>query len=52
PVLGWEGFSKLREVVSLPIYVIGGLSLEDLPQARQHGAQGIAAIRTLWPTDL
>lgn len=49
PVLGWEGFSKLREAVSLPLYAIGGLSLEDLRQARQHGAQGIASIRALWP---
>ena len=49
--LGWEGFAKLRESVSLPIYAIGGLSPADLPEARQHGAQGIAAIRSLWPKD-
>ena len=48
--LGWEGFAKLRESVSLPIYAIGGLSPADLHEARQHGAQGIAAIRALWPT--
>jgi 8-oxo-dGTP diphosphatase len=47
--LGWEGFAKLRESVSLPIYAIGGLAPADLPEARQHGAQGIAAIRSLWP---
>ena len=47
--LGWEGFAKLRESVSLPIYAIGGLGPADLDQARQHGAQGIAAIRGLWP---
>ena len=47
--LGWEGFAKLRESVSLPIYAIGGLTPADLPEARQHGAQGIAAIRSLWP---
>lgn len=49
PTLGWEAFATLRESVSLPIYAIGGLSPDDLPQARQHGAQGIAAIRALWP---
>jgi 8-oxo-dGTP diphosphatase len=48
--LGWEGFARLRESVSLPIYAIGGLSPEHLAEARQHGAQGIAAIRTLWPS--
>jgi 8-oxo-dGTP diphosphatase len=48
--MGWEGFARLRESVSLPIYAIGGLSPEHLAEARQHGAQGIAAIRTLWPS--
>ena len=47
--LGWEGFAKLRESVSLPIYAIGGLSPADIHEARQHGAQGVAAIRALWP---
>ena len=47
--LGWEGFARLRENVSLPIYAIGGMSPLDIPEARQHGAQGIAAIRALWP---
>lgn len=50
--LGWEGFAKLRESVSLPIYAIGGLSPADIHEARQHGAQGIAAIRSLWPSSL
>lgn len=49
PPLGWPGFAGLRESVSLPIYAIGGLSPQDIPHARQHGAQGIAAIRGLWP---
>ncbi|MGO1071142.1 Nudix family hydrolase [Lysobacter sp. CA199] len=46
--IGWEAFAALRESVSLPIYAIGGLGLEDLGEARRHGAQGIAAIRSLW----
>ena len=46
--LGWEGFAALREAVSLPIYAIGGLGVGDIPEARRHGAQGIAAIRSLW----
>ena len=49
PALGWEGFVALREQVALPIYAIGGLAPDDLPVARGHGAQGIAAIRSLWP---
>jgi 8-oxo-dGTP diphosphatase len=47
--LGWSGFAGLRENVSLPMYAIGGLQPADITQARQHGAQGIAAIRGLWP---
>lgn len=47
--LGWARFAALRETVSLPIYAIGGLTPADIPQARQHGAQGVAAIRSLWP---
>jgi len=50
--LGWDGFAKLREAVSLPIYAIGDLSPDDLAHARQHGAQGVAAIRSLWPAEV
>lgn len=47
--LGWPGFVHLREGVSLPIYAIGGMKPADIDEARRHGAQGIAAIRSLWP---
>ena len=47
--LEWKGFATLREETPLPIYAIGGLSPADISTARQHGAQGIAAIRALWP---
>jgi 8-oxo-dGTP diphosphatase len=49
--MGWAAFSTLREGVSLPLYAIGGLGPDDIAQARSHGAQGIAAIRSLWPAD-
>jgi len=48
--LGWSGFRALREQASLPIYALGGMTLDDIRIARCHGAQGIAAIRGLWPT--
>ncbi len=47
--IGWDRFAALREQVSLPIYAIGGLRPVDIDVARAHGAQGIAAIRALWP---
>jgi 8-oxo-dGTP diphosphatase len=48
--IGWEAFAAMRERVSLPIYAIGGLGPADVDEARAHGAQGIAAIRGLWPS--
>jgi 8-oxo-dGTP diphosphatase len=50
PPLGWEAFTALREETALPMYAIGGMTPEDISTARAHGAQGIAAIRALWPT--
>ena len=47
--IGWEAFSQMREQVSLPIYALGGMRPADISSARTHGAQGIAAIRGLWP---
>lgn len=49
PGIGWTRFVQLREAVSLPIYAIGGLGPDDVTAARAHGAQGVAAIRALWP---
>jgi len=49
--LGFDGFAKLREETVLPIYALGGMTPEHLAQARAHGAQGIAAIRGLRPSD-
>ncbi len=45
--IGWAGFAAMRESVSLPLYAIGGLGPGDVDEARQHGAQGIAGIRSL-----
>ena len=47
--IGWNRFAELREQVALPIYAIGGMEPGDVETARTHGAQGIAAIRGLWP---
>jgi 8-oxo-dGTP diphosphatase len=50
--IGWSRFSRLREAISLPLYAIGGMAPADIGEARRHGAQGIAAIRSLWPLPL
>jgi 8-oxo-dGTP diphosphatase len=49
-VLGWDAFAAVREQTTIPLYAIGGLGPADLPIARAHGAQGIAAIRALQPS--
>lgn len=49
-VLGWSRFAALVDRVNLPVYALGGLGEADLPAAWKAGAQGIAAIRGLWPT--
>jgi 8-oxo-dGTP diphosphatase len=47
--LGWEGFRRLVDQTAMPIYALGGMGAGDLTQAKRAGAQGIAAIRGLWP---
>ena len=50
PALGWENFKAFVDDLPLPVYAIGGLGPSDLKDCRIYGAQGIAAIRSLWPT--
>lgn len=46
--IGWVRFTELTAGLPMPVYAIGGLSVEDLPAARRAGAHGIAAIRSVW----
>jgi 8-oxo-dGTP diphosphatase len=43
--LGWPRFEALTRAMPVPVYALGGLGPQQLREARQHGAQGIAAIR-------
>ena len=43
--LGWDEFHRLVAQVSFPVYALGGVGPEDIREAREHGAQGIAGIR-------
>lgn len=43
-ILGWSNFEALASQVSIPVYALGGMRLDDLPLARAHGAAGIAGI--------
>ena len=44
-LLGWDGFKRLADQVSLPVYALGGMRPEQAPQARTHGAFGVAGMR-------
>lgn len=43
--LGWQKFAELVTHSNVPVYALGGMSLNSLDRARQAGAQGISAIR-------
>ena len=46
--LGWDKFSQLVNDCPVPVYALGGMQMQNLQQAKQAGAQGIAAIGTFW----
>lgn len=48
--IGWKCFSSLVDGTNVPVYALGGMTDSDVSVARQHGAQGIAAI-TAWALD-
>ena len=47
--LGWQRASALIAEAPMPVYVLGGMGTIDIGTAQRGGAQGIAAIRALWP---
>lgn len=48
PPLGWAQFKTLCEDLPMPVFALGGLSAADQNTAWQHGAHGIAGIRSMW----
>ncbi|BFM10852.1 Nudix family hydrolase [Simiduia litorea] len=47
-LLGWAGFSALVESINIPVFALGGLTLDDIVNARLAGGQGVACIRDWW----
>jgi 8-oxo-dGTP diphosphatase len=47
-LLGWDQFKQLVLRSTLPVYAIGGMLPQNLPQVRDLGGHGIAAMRGLW----
>lgn len=48
PALGWPQFQMLAEASALPVYALGGMAPAQADEARKHGAQGVAGIRSFW----
>jgi 8-oxo-dGTP diphosphatase len=46
--LGWDVFQGLVEKVNVPVFALGGMTLEQEEKAISAGAQGVAGIRGLW----
>ena len=47
--LGWTAAAELLARFNQPAYLLGGIGPQDLEQAWQAGAQGVAGIRAFWP---
>ncbi len=47
--LGWQRAEALIAESSIPVYALGGMQHSELATAHASGAQGIAAVRALWP---
>jgi 8-oxo-dGTP diphosphatase len=50
--LGWNGLQRLAERATVPVYALGGMTLQDVVTAWDHGCQGIASISALWAAPL
>ena len=46
--LGWQSFQQLIADYPLPVYALGGMQLQHLTTAWQHGAHGVAMQRGVW----
>jgi 8-oxo-dGTP diphosphatase len=46
--LGWQGFAAAAADAALPVFALGGLSPDDLDDATEHGAHGLALRRAAW----
>ncbi len=47
-VLGWPALRKLCAQTRLPVYALGGMTVQALPRAVRAGCQGIAMLSGLW----
>ncbi|MGA1513583.1 MAG: thiamine phosphate synthase, partial [Methylophilaceae bacterium] len=46
--MGWNAFKTIVNQVDIPVYALGGMSLDDLDLSYNNGAVGIASQRKIW----
>ena len=49
PGIGWDTFAQKVQSITIPVYALGGMKLEDIEEAKSQGGQGVAAISGFWP---
>lgn len=47
PVVGLQGLKEIRRLTSLPIFAIGGMTVENVADAMKAGADGVAVISAI-----
>lgn len=47
PVVGIEGLRAIRSLTALPVFAIGGVTLENVGEVMQAGANGVAVISAI-----
>jgi 8-oxo-dGTP diphosphatase len=46
--MGWKKFNNIAAASKIPVFALGGMSMDDLNAAWHAGAQGVAAITAFW----
>lgn len=47
-VLNWQGLKELVSYSNVPIFALGGMKVDMLPEVKQSGAYGLAGITEFW----
>lgn len=48
PVVGIQGLQRIRALTNLPIFAIGGLTVDSMPSIRQAGGDGVAVASVVY----
>jgi len=46
--LGWDKFASMAKQTTIPVFALGGMNPQLLKSAQEHGAYGVAGIRSFW----